>query len=219
MFNTESEAKGHLWVKICGITNSIDALAAIDCGADALGFNLVPRSKRYIDIDSAAHWIGELPGRVVRVAILADPTFEEAIRIAKLPFIDLLQLHGGESPAFCQRMAKRGIQFAKAIPVSDKTTEQDLLLFGTSTIVLDSISEGRFGGTGQTFSWAKARQIVRSSQNLSIILAGGLTSENVGAAVAEVRPFGVDVTSGVESSSGQKDHERMRAFVQAAVRA
>lgn len=219
MLKTDGQAKGRLWIKICGITNLVDALAAIDYGADALGFNLVPSSKRYIDISAAADWIVNLPARVVKVAILADPSFEEAIGITEFPFIDVLQLHGSESSVFCQRLAERGIEFAKAIPVIDEMDTQDLSLFGTSTIVLDSICDGKFGGTGQTLSWAKARQAVKLNPRLKIILAGGLTPENVSAAVAEVHPFGVDVTSGVESSSGQKDHERMRAFIQAAVQA
>jgi phosphoribosylanthranilate isomerase len=219
MFKTTSEAEGRLWVKICGITNLVDALAAIDYGADALGFNLVRSSKRYIDTNSAAEWIVKLPANAAKVAILADPSLEEAIQIAELPFIDVLQLHGSESPAFCQRLAERGISFAKAIPAGDETFRQDLSSFGTSTIVLDSISEGKFGGTGQTFSWKRARELVRANRRLNLVLAGGLTPENVASAVAEVRPFGVDVTSGVESSSGQKDHERMRVFIKAAVRA
>jgi phosphoribosylanthranilate isomerase len=219
MFKTEREAEGRLRIKICGITNTVDALAAIDCGADALGFNFVPHSKRYLDINSAADWMATLPARAVRVAILADPSLEEAIRVAELPFIDALQLHGNESPALCQRLAEGGIRFAKAIPVSNKASLQNAALFHTSTIVLDSTSEGQFGGSGEAFPWGLARQFARAKPALKIVLAGGLTPENVGSAVAEARPFGVDVTTGVESSPGRKDHARMQAFVDAALRA
>src|SRR6266446_2425523 len=219
MFKTESEAEGRLRIKICGITNAVDALAAIDCRADALGFNFVPHSKRYLDINSAADWMATLPASAVRVAILADPSLEEAIGMAELPFIDALQLHGNESPALCQRLAACGIQFAKAIPVSNKASLQIAASFHTSTIVLDSTSEGQFGGSGQTFPWELARQFAEAKPALKIVLAGGLTPENVGSAVAEARPFGVDVTTGVESSPGRKDHARMQAFVDAALRA
>ena len=116
MFKAESKAEGRLRIKICGITNVADALAAIDCGADALGFNFVPGSKRYIDINSAADWMATLPAKVTKVAVLTDPNLEEAIQMAERPFIDALQLHGNESPAFCQQLAKRGVEFAKAIP-------------------------------------------------------------------------------------------------------
>lgn len=218
MFKRKSDAEGRLRIKICGITNAVDALAAIDCGADALGFNFVPRSKRYLDINSAADWMATLPAGAVRVAILASPSFEEATRIAELPFIDALQLHGNESPALCQRLAEYGIQFAKAIPVSNKACLQNAASFHTSTIVLDSMSEGQFGGSGQPFPWELARQFGRAQPALKIVLAGGLTPENVGSAVAEARPFGVDVTSGVESSPGRKDHARMQAFIDAAWR-
>jgi phosphoribosylanthranilate isomerase len=219
MFKRESGAEGRLRIKICGITNTVDALAAIDCGADALGFNFVPRSKRYLDINFAADWMATLPARAVRVAILADPSLEEAIRMAERPFIDALQLHGNEPPALCQRLAECGIQFAKAIPVSNQASLQNAASFHTPTIVLDSTSEGQFGGSGRPFPWELARQFARAQPALKIVLAGGLTPENVGSAVAEARPFGVDVTTGVESSPGRKDHARMRAFIDAALRA
>ena len=219
MFKAESRAEGGILIKICGITNAADALAAIDCGADALGFNFVSHSKRYLDINSAAYWMATLPSSAFRVAILANPSFEEAIGMAELPFIDALQLHGNESPALCQRLAECGIQFAKAIPVSNEASLQNAASFHTSTIVLDSTSEGQFGGSGRAFPWELARQFAQAKPALKIVLAGGLTPENVGSAIAEARPFGVDVTTGVESSPGRKDHARMRAFIDAALRA
>jgi len=219
MFKRESGAEGRLRIKICGITNAVDALAAIDYGADALGFNFVPHSKRYLDISSAADWLATLPSSAAKVAILAGPSLEEAIAVAELPFIDALQLHGNESPALCRRLAECGIQFAKAIPVSNQASLQNAVSFHTSTIVLDSTSEGQFGGSGRAFPWELARQFVRAQPALKIVLAGGLTPENVACAVAEARPFGVDVTSGVESSPGRKDHSRMQAFIDAARRA
>src|SRR5262249_60614935 len=119
MFGGKSTARGRIFVKICGITNEPDALAAIEAGADALGFNLVRHSKRYIDIDAAAAWIAKLPKDICRVAVLADPNWEEACRISQLRFIDALQLPGKESPDFCRRLTEAGIPFAKALPCAD----------------------------------------------------------------------------------------------------
>jgi len=217
MFGDETGADSRIRVKICGITNAADALASIDCGADALGFNFFPGSKRCIEIRSAGDWIAQLPAEVAKVAVLVNPTWAEATELAELRLFDALQLHGSESPAFCQRLAEGGIRFAKALPVTDQNSWVEVPHFFTSTIVLDSLSPRGFGGTGQTFPWAFGRRFVESHANLKVILAGGLIPENVADAVKEVHPFGVDVTSGVESSPGRKDRDRLRAFV-AAVR-
>jgi phosphoribosylanthranilate isomerase len=216
MFGDKFETGGQIRVKICGITNAVDALAAVDCGADALGFNLYPQSKRYIDVEAAADWIDKLPSPICKVAILVDPTRDEAIRTSKLPFIDALQLHGQESPDFCQSLAEAGVVFAKAVPVVDAKSLVNLPSFFTNTLVLDSGFGGRFGGSGKTFPWELARRFVGEHPPFRVILAGGLTPESVAEAISEVRPFGVDVTSGVESSPGRKDHRRLRAFIKAA---
>jgi phosphoribosylanthranilate isomerase len=217
MFNEKTGTGGGVRVKICGITNAADARAAIDLGADALGFNFFPGSKRYIDIRSNAEWMAKLPAEVCKVAVLVNPAMTEAIEFAKLPFIDALQLHGNESPAFCKILAERGIHFAKALPVANQDSLADVPNFFTSTILLDSVSRHGFGGSGETLSWAVGRRFVESQPALKVILAGGLTPENVADAVKEVRPFAVDVASGVESSPGRKDRSRLRAFF-AAVR-
>jgi phosphoribosylanthranilate isomerase len=216
MFGDTPGADGRIRVKICGITNPRDAMAAIDCGADAIGLNFYPRSKRFIAIDSARDWIETLPSKICKVAILVDPTLEEATRIGKLPFIDALQLHGQESPEFCQRLSEGGIRFAKAMAVVNSKSLADLPSFSTQTFVLDSAVGGEFGGSGKTLSWSVARNFVERHPDFRIILAGGLTPENVGGAIDEVRPFGIDVSSGVESSPGCKDAARMQAFISAA---
>jgi len=216
MFGNAFEASSRIRVKICGITTADDALAAIDCGADALGFNLFPRSKRYIDLAAAGDWIDKLPGEICKVAVLVNPTLEEAIRASELPFINALQLHGNESREFCRGLAERRIRFAKALPVRSAGPLVDIPSFFTNTLVLDSASCGEFGGSGKTFPWELARSIVEAHHAFRIILAGGLTPGNVALAVNQVRPFGVDVTSGVESSPGRKDHGRLRAFIEAA---
>jgi phosphoribosylanthranilate isomerase len=215
MFADASETGSRIRVKICGITSAADALAAIEYGADALGFNFCPRSKRYIDLETAREWIEKLPPKICKVAVLVDPTWAEARRIGQLTFIDALQLHGNESPEFCQRLAKSGIRFAKALAVTDTKSIADIPSFSTDTFVLDSAFRGEFGGSGKTFPWQLARRFIESHLTFRVILAGGLTPENVAQAVSEVRPFAVDVTSGVESRPGRKDRALLRAFIEA----
>ena len=219
MFGGKLKSSSRVFVKICGITNDADARAAIDAGADALGFNLVRRSPRYIDIDSAAVWIDKLPPEILKVAVLVDPDWEDACRANQLPFIDALQLHGNESPAFCRRLAEAGVHFAKALPVSHSQSLGSVPDFFTNTLLLDSGSAAGFGGSGKVFPWKFAWQFVRKHRELNVILAGGLNAENVAEAVITVRPRGVDVTSGVETSPGRKDHGLLRAFIEAARRA
>ena len=207
-----------VWVKICGITNETDALAAIEAGADALGFNLVRQSKRYIDIEKSATWIDNLPTKICKVAVMADPNWEDACRISYLPFIDALQLHGNESPEFCRRLAEAGIPFAKAVPVTASKSLADLPNYFTDTMILDSRAGGAFGGTGKPFPWKFAPEFLRHHPGITVILAGGLNPENVAEAVSVVRPRGVDVTTGVEVSPGKKNASLIRAFIKAARR-
>ena len=219
MFGTRLMPEGRVFVKICGLTNEADTLAAIDAGADGLGFNLVPQSKRYIDIRSAAKWIQSLPREIFKVAVIKDPLWEDAVRTSQLPFIDALQLHGSESPEFCRRLAEAGVRFAKALPVQDSESLANVSNFFTDTIVLDSASGADFGGSGKVFPWRFAKEFVRAQTNLRVILAGGLSAENVLEAIAAVRPHGVDVTTGVEISPGRKDHRQLKMFVEAVRRA
>lgn len=205
-----------LRVKICGLTTPQDAAAAIDLGADALGFNFFPGSRRYLRMETAGDWIAALPDNVEKVAILVNPTLDEAMGTAAAPGITVLQLHGTETPEFCRRLTEEGIRFEKAIPVTGADSLANVPDFFTSTVLLDSGGAGEFGGSGRTFPWEIARDFVQAHPRLRVILAGGLTPENVVHAVAVVRPFGVDVTSGVESSPGRKDFGRMRAFIAAA---
>ena len=205
-----------LRVKICGLTTPQDAAAAIEAGADALGFNFFPGSKRYLQPKSAVAWIADFPPSVEKVAILVNPSWEEAIAAATITGITALQLHGAETPSFCRQLMERGIRCAKAVPVSGSGSVANLPNFSTSRLLLDSVLGGEFGGSGRTFPWSVARDFVHARPELQVILAGGLTPENVGAAIATVRPFGVDVTSGVEAAPGRKDHGRMRDFIAAA---
>lgn len=203
-------------VKICGLTNAADTAAAIAAGADALGFNFYPGSKRYLDRSAAAGWLREVPATARRVAVLVDPSMSEALAIARLPFIDGLQLHGSETPEFCAVLAAAGVRFGKAIPVNASGALVDVAIFATRILVLDAQNERGFGGTGSSFPWPIARALVERERALRFILAGGLTPENVAQAIAEVQPYGVDVTSGIEAAPGRKDHGKMRAFLAAA---
>jgi phosphoribosylanthranilate isomerase len=202
-----------LYVKICGITNPHDANIAMNAGADALGFNFYPRSKRYIDINAARSWLKDVPTSVARVAILVNPKLEEALAIFEESFIDCLQLHGDESSDLCRRLQDRHVPFVKAV-----RPERDLVSanFHTRRLLLDSDSLADFGGSGKIFPWKLARAWIDNHPEIECILAGGLTSQNVAAAIREVRPFGVDVTTGVEASPGRKDGAKVRDFIGAA---
>lgn len=215
MFDGDDDRGMRPRVKICGLTTPEDAAAAMEFGADALGFNFFPGSKRYLP-EPDRGWIATLPAGIAKVGVLVNPSWAEAVAVAELPEITALQLHGKETADFCQRLAEQGIRFAKAVPVTVPDSIMNLPSFFTRTVLLDSGGAGEFGGSGQTFSWQIAREFVETNPHLRVILAGGLTPENVAEAVATVRPFGVDVTSGVESSVGRKDYGRLRAFIAAA---
>ena len=211
----DSHAATHVRVKICGITSKTDALASIEAGADALGFNLYPQSSRYLDLQRSADWLATLPPSVSKIAVMVNPTLEEALATAGLPFFDCLQLHGHESAGLCLRLAQARVRFAKAIPVAGDRENIDLGNYHTANVVLDSMADGQFGGTGRTFQWTLARRFVDQHPDFRVILAGGLSPQNVAEAIHAVRPFGVDVTTGVERSKGVKDHALVRSFVDA----
>ncbi len=200
-----------LRVKICGITNSEDAEAAIEAGADALGFNGFAGSKRYLDLHAASDWIVRLPPFISRVAVLVNPTLEEAESVSQIPGIDALQFHGDETPEFCRAFERCG--FIKAVAAKNRDDLQRCAEFGTRSILLDAFVPGFFGGTGQLIDLDLAAAFARERPSLRVILSGGLTPSNVGAAVRLVQPYGVDVASGVEERPRKKDRSMMRDFV------
>lgn len=204
---------GRTAVKICGITNEDDARAAIEAGADVLGFNTWPGTKRRIVIEEHAAWIATLP--VVKIALLVNATPAEMAATAALPFIDALQLHGDEDTAECARAAALGKPFVKAIRARDAAAFASADGFSTGHILLDAHVPGEFGGTGARVDVALVREFQVHHPHLTLWLAGGLTPENVAAAVRAVCPRVVDVSSGVESAPGRKDFAKMRAFVEA----
>jgi phosphoribosylanthranilate isomerase len=203
-------------VKICGITTEADAEMALAAGADALGFNGFPGSKRYLDLVAASPWMARLPGPASRVAVLVNPTRAEAEAIAALPGIDRLQFHGDESPAFYAPFQRPEPHSPiKAIAAKDRAALSRCRDYG-SLILLDAFVPGAYGGTGQQIDLDLAAALVAENPSLCILLAGGLTPDNVAEAVAKVRPYAVDVASGVESAPGRKDPMKVRDFIAAA---
>ena len=200
-------------IKICGITNDSDALAAVEAGADALGFVLWPQSKRYISAEVAARIIEALPAKLARVAVLVSPSREEVEQLLATAAFDTLQFHGDETPEFCAQWRTR-LQVWKAFRVADAASLAPMATYSVvDAVLLDSYSPTSRGGTGQTFDWSLAREVKKLGRPM--ILSGGLSPANVAEAVAAVQPYGVDVSSGVESSPGRKDHEKVRQFIRA----
>ncbi len=201
-------------VKVCGITNLEDALVAALAGADALGFNFWPRSPRYIAPRAAADIIAQLPPLVTSVAVVVDEPPAQVARLARRSGVRAVQLHGQESPQDVAALAADGFAVLKAVRVGQDFRPQQLRSYvGVDAFLLDTEVKGRRGGTGKSFDWKKARAANRYGR---VLLAGGLTVENVGEAVAQARPYGVDVCSGVERRPGNKDHDLLREFIRRA---
>jgi phosphoribosylanthranilate isomerase len=203
-----------VFVKICGITNLEDALAAVDAGADALGFNFYTRSPRFIAPVDARDIIEQLPDRIMSVGVFVNESEPEQVeRIAELVGLKAVQLHGDESPQYCR--ALRGRFVIKALRVGDRFTPQSVKEYETDAILLDAYAGDARGGTGRVIDWSIARQVRKLVPQL--FLAGGLSVENVAEAISIVEPYAVDACSSLEREPGIKDAGRVRAFV-AAVR-
>jgi phosphoribosylanthranilate isomerase len=199
-------------VKICGITNLDDALAAVDAGADALGFMFYETSPRNVSARVAADIIRQLPPFVAKVGVFVNAT-EETIRTTVAECgLDTLQLHGDGTPEFCQKFSP--LKVYKAFRIQNLESLQPLPRYPTDAWLLDSFVPDKLGGSGAQFNWDLAVEAKKLGR--PIILAGGLTPENVADAVRKVRPYAVDVSSGVESSPGKKDHAKIRDFIAAA---
>jgi phosphoribosylanthranilate isomerase len=196
-------------VKICGITSLKDALAAIEAGADALGFVFSPLSPRHILPEQAADIIRRLPPFVQTVGLFVNEELSIVNTTADHCGIDVIQLHGEETPGFCESVRRRVI---KAFRVKDVTALDSLARYPVSGYLLDAWSPAVHGGSGQTFNWEIATEAVARGQR--IILAGGLTPDNVAEAIRQVRPYGVDVSSGVESAPGLKDPSKISRFLE-----
>jgi phosphoribosylanthranilate isomerase len=198
-------------VKICGLTSFADAASAVEAGADALGFIFFKQSPRYLAPADVAQIIAKLPTSVLKIGVFVDESLEILNGIAEECCLDRLQLHGNESCDLCAQLGKPVI---KAFRMKDQSSLTPMSGYRVSAFLLDSYVPGQLGGTGAKFNWDLAIQA--KSFGTPIILAGGLTPENVGDAVAKVGPWAVDVSSGVESSPGVKDHAKVREFVRRA---
>ncbi len=201
-------------VKICGLTHGDDALTAVDAGADALGFMFYPASPRNVTHEQAAAIIRTVPPFVAKVGVFVNPTADEVSRAISVCGLDTLQFHGDETPEFCRQF---GMKVLKAFRIRDGESLKMLPAFAEEAWLLDSYVADQRGGTGVRFNWDLA--LAASKLGRPVILAGGLTPENVAEAVRRARPYGLDVSSGVELAPGRKDAGKVRAFIAAAKRA
>ena len=194
-------------VKICGMTQLKDAEFAVEQGADAVGFIFYKKSPRAVTMKTVKEIIAKLPPLVDTVGVFVNESADRVNKIADYCGLDLVQLHGEESPAFCRKIRRRVI---KAFRVKDLQSIKQLEKYPVSGFLLDTFSDNLHGGTGKTFDWNLALPAKKIGP---VILAGGLTPRNIRQAVSQVRPYGVDVCSGVEKSPGVKDLEKVRAFL------
>lgn len=200
-------------VKICGITNLEDALAAVDAGADALGFNFYERSPRFIKPSDARSIIEQSPSTIMSVGVFVNESGPEVVeRIAEFVGLKAVQLHGDESPQYCRALGSRFV--IKALRVVDGFAPQSVKEYETDAILLDAYAGNARGGTGRVIDWSIARRVRKLVPQL--FLAGGLSAENVAEAIRKVEPYAVDACSSLEREPGIKDAGRVRAFVAAA---
>jgi len=201
---------GNPKVKICGITTAEDASVAVRYGADALGFVFFAGSPRAVQDQDAARIIRELPAFVTTVGVFVDERADRVNEIALHCGLDVVQLHGSESPEYCEKIEKRVV---KAFRVRDWQSVDPVVNYRVSAILLDTYVKGAFGGTGRTFNWEIARKV---GETHPVILSGGLSPDNVTDAVRSVSPYAVDVSSGVESTADKrrKDPEKIRVFME-----
>ena len=208
-------------VKICGITNWTDARRACEAGADFLGFNFYRKSPRYISPGRAGKIVARLPKGVAAVGVFVNESEAKVAEIARAVGLDYVQLHGDETPEVVKGVARRarGVRVIKALRVREGFRATELAKFrGANAFLLDGFDPNARGGTGKTFDWSVARKAQRNGRGRRrIFLAGGLTAENAAEASRRVKPFALDVCSGVERAPGKKDAARVAAFI-AAVR-
>jgi phosphoribosylanthranilate isomerase len=222
----DAKAKVQVKVKICGITNWPDARRAIDAGADFLGFNFYAPSPRYIAPAKARQIVRRLPKNIVSVGVFVNETEETMLQIAEAVGLHRLQLHGNESPALVKRLATK-LPVIKALRVRKSLSASQLGRYrDASAVLLDGFDAGLWGGTGKKFDWRLAsaqsagarsgprkQSRPRAREKATLFLAGGITPENVAAAIRTAKPYAVDVCSGVEARPGKKDPKRLKNFM------
>ena len=199
-------------VKICGITNLDDARLSIKFGADMLGFNFYHGSKRYVSPEEVDAFVQELDPSISKIGVFVNASIEEILFARTLGNLDTVQLHGDETAEFISEVRKNmDTRIIKAVRIVSQKEMDELATLGADGFLLDSFSATEYGGTGRAFDWSLASE--SSARSGNIYLAGGLTAENVADAIRIVQPYAVDVASGVESSPGKKDPNKLEAFI------
>lgn len=195
-------------IKICGLTNLNDALFAANAGADYLGFIFYKKSPRFIDVREASSIISKLPNQIKKVGVFVNQTEEEIGKAVEMCHLDYVQLHGDESPDF---IVKVNVPVIKSFRLKDENSLTGIEDYDVFANLFDTYSDNQFGGTGKTFDLSL---LENKLFNKPFFLSGGLNAENVGEAIRKIKPFSVDVASGVEKSPGLKDHFKIERFIQ-----
>ncbi len=209
-------------IKICGITSLEDATAVAQAGADAIGLNFYARSPRYVSVETAQQIIQAIPSQIIKVGLFVNTPADEAARIFDALALDVIQLHGDEPPEYLAAVAPRPIMRAFRLgseglaPVLSYLAQCSLHHCRPDFVLFDALKSGTYGGTGEKTDWAAAQAYLREKGMPPLVLAGGLTPENVATAIRAMRPAAVDVSSGVEWSPGRKDPAAVAGFVAAA---
>lgn len=201
-------------LKICGVTTQADADTLVALGVDALGVNFWPCSKRFLSQEQAS-WLSDLAGKILRIGVFVNESVELPLRLVREGYLDVVQLHGDETPAYAAPFRNAGIPFIKAIGVKTRADLARATDYGASAILLDAHAPGIYGGTGEVFDWEVASDFRRLHPQLPIILAGGIVPENAGLAAMSVKPTALDIASGAEISPGIKDFQKIAAFLTA----
>ncbi|HVJ45095.1 MAG TPA: phosphoribosylanthranilate isomerase [Luteolibacter sp.] len=201
-------------LKICGVTLPSDADELVSLGVPALGANFWPQSKRYL-APNRAGFLKDLAGQILRVGVFVNEPAENILAIYNSGLIDLIQLHGDETPADAAPFREAGVPFIKAIGVKTRADLERAADFGALGILLDAHAPGVYGGTGEVFDWNVAIDFKNQHPELPVILAGGIVPENAAHAVATVKPAAIDIASGAESSPGIKDFTKVDALISA----
>ena len=191
-------------VKICGITNYEDAVAAMDMGADLLGFNFYPKSPRYVTPEQATDIINKLPGFMDTAGVFVNASIEQIRETNSVCPLDWVQLHGDEDPEFCRLLLSHNVKTMKAIRVKNQSDIERADSYFTDAVLLDAFDPDKYGGTGLTFDWNVIGHIGKR-----VFLAGGINPDNAAAAV-KLGVYGIDVCSGIEAEPGKKDHNKMK---------
>lgn len=198
-------------VKICGITQQEQAREIAALGVDALGFILYPPSPRYVRPAVVKKLVTGLPPFITTVGVFVDEPLETLVQTMRRTGLHVAQLHGDETPEYCKHLSQSGIRWMKAFRIRSEEDLKKLKGYGTKHFLLDTWSVKGHGGTGETFDWSLAKKAADRSQ---IILAGGITEDNIEDAIAQVSPYGIDLSSGVEVSPGVKSIEKIKALLE-----